>query len=884
MKLTLSAIAAACVLAAIDTQAQTAVLYQQDWGTGNGSPSLAAVGWGQVLPPAGYSGTYQQSPAVDGDTSAPLPANTLYFGGNAGLGIFYTTNGAGNGGSGNSSFTSINPALYTNLNISVYSQWSWQGANLTCWFAVEVGGAWYVSTNQAITTAQHSAGPNFFASSVTYNPAAANWNTLTVSPGVTIGGAAPGNLSGNITGVGIVVRLVGSSSWNYNVFKVTSISNTLTLPPTLMAAPLSQMSSEGAGVSFAVKGSGTEPFTYNWLKNGNLLSNGGRISGATSSILTITNINSGDVGAYSAIVSNSAGWFDTSTNSTATLTVNAVPSDYLYAETFPFVGPLAVGYPLSVVGWSNAIADNVNRLYQNSGGDGAAFAFEGAASTHAFYVSTNSDKGASGLAFKKITPGSYPAVSFYVDIAPSYQPALVAAYFAVQINGGSWYVGSTPIPVDTSTATGTFTTYRQQYDPLAANWNTLTLNATSATIGSPAGANLAGDITGAGLVFVYTGAGNFNVDNFLVTTNAVPPTPPTITFSPYSQTVYEGAGVSFAVNATGSKPFTYYWQKDGLPLINGGRISGASSNILTIVNLNSGDAGQYSVIVSNSAGTDNSANYLTTVLTVNALSAGLLYSESFPFVGPGLSGYPVSIVGWGNAIPNNPDRLFQLAGGDGAVYAFQGTAATTAFFVGNGSDPGTSGLPYPTNIISSSTLGLTFSVDIALANSASNVTAALAVQMNSGGWYVSATNLPVDTSVDNPAYSTFTQLFSPAAANWKNLTLTAGSGATIGSTAAAPLTGTLTGAGLVFTHVGTGGTFNFDNFQITGTPLGNVAVSSQTSTTISLAWPANPNVQLQSTTDLAPPVVWANVPGSLGQSAATVNKTAAQMYFRLIGQ
>ena len=438
--------------------AQTAVLYQQNFGTGNGAATLADVGWSQCLVPAGYSGIYAQGGAVDGSNAQPLPANTLYFGGNAGLGIFYTTNGAGAGPKGNAAFTNINPSLYTNLNISLESQWSWQGVNLTCWFAVQVGGSWYAATNQPLSTAQHSASVTFFPSSITYNPAASNWTSLTISPSVAFGGPAPANLSGNITGIGIVAQLTAASSWDYNNFLITSISNTVTLPPTLVAAPISQTNYQGAGVSFAVNANGTEPFSYFWKKGTSALSNGGRISGANTSILTISNVSSGDVDSYSVIVSNSAGWFDTSTNTTATLMVNPVPSDYLYAETFPFVGPLSVGYPLSVVGWSNAIADNLSRLYQRSGGDGAAYAFESGASTKAFYVTTNSDRGMSGLPFKKITPSAYPAVSFSVDIAPSYQPANVAAYVAVQMNGGSWYVNSTALPVDTSTATQTFTT------------------------------------------------------------------------------------------------------------------------------------------------------------------------------------------------------------------------------------------------------------------------------------------------------------------------------------------------------------------------------------------------------------------------------------------
>jgi hypothetical protein len=255
----------------------------------------------------------------------------------------------------------------------------------------------------------------------------------------------------------------------------------------------------------------------------------------------------------------------------------------------------------------------------------------------------------------------------------------------------------------------------------------------------------------------------------------------------------------------------------------------------------------------------------------------------FPYVGPGTGGYPLSVIGWQNALPNNPDRLFQNAGGDGAAYAYQNGVATTAFFVTPTFDAGTSGLPFP-NINLAFWPSLTFSVDIAPSVSPANVTAAIAVQMNGGQWYVSSTNLPVDTSIETTAFSPYTQTFTPNAAGWKNLTLVAGSGATIGGTASANLSGTIAGAGLVFTHTGSGGTFNFDNFQIAGTGIGGITVGAVSGNMISLSWIGNPAVHLQSATDLNPPVSWSDVPNTAGASTATVTHTAPRMFFRLIQQ
>src|SRR5687767_14848364 len=43
-----------------------------------------------------------------------------------------------------------------------------------------------------------------------------------------------------------------------------------------------------------------------------------------------------------------------------------------------------------------------------------------------------------------------------------------------------------------------------------------------------------------------------------------PPTPPTITSQPQSQTVNEGATVTFSVTATGTQPLSYRWRKNGV--------------------------------------------------------------------------------------------------------------------------------------------------------------------------------------------------------------------------------------------------------------------------------------------------------------------------------
>ena len=76
------------------------------------------------------------------------------------------------------------------------------------------------------------------------------------------------------------------------------------------------------------------------------------------------------------------------------------------------------------------------------------------------------------------------------------------------------------IHASTDVDTDVFATYAQHITRTAAEWNALTLSETGATVGDPAGANLAGPLTGAGVVLIHTGAGTFNIDNFEI--RAVP--------------------------------------------------------------------------------------------------------------------------------------------------------------------------------------------------------------------------------------------------------------------------------------------------------------------------------------------------------------------------
>ena len=92
---------------------------------------------------------------------------------------------------------------------------------------------------------------------------------------------------------------------------------------------------------------------------------------------------------------------------------------------------------------------------------------------------------------------------------------------------------------------------------------------------------------------------------------------PQVTVNPVYQTnIVPGSDVSFSVIATGTAPLSYQWQKDGVDLTDGGRITGATTATLTITGVTESDEGGYRCVVTNTAGMDTSN---TATLTVGML-------------------------------------------------------------------------------------------------------------------------------------------------------------------------------------------------------------------------------------------------------------------------
>ncbi|CAE6971249.1 Beta-galactosidase [Paraburkholderia nemoris] len=105
-------------------------------------------------------------------------------------------------------------------------------------------------------------------------------------------------------------------------------------------------------------------------------------------------------------------------------------------------------------------------------------------------------------------------------------------------------------------------------------------------------------------VTVTNSAGTITSANATVTVQIA--TAPVIVSQPGSQTVPFGQSVTFNVLATGSAPLTYQWSKDGVPF-------GSNTSSIAIAQVQASDGGNYTVAITNSAGSVTSVPATLTV-------------------------------------------------------------------------------------------------------------------------------------------------------------------------------------------------------------------------------------------------------------------------------
>lgn len=155
-------------------------------------------------------------------------------------------------------------------------------------------------------------------------------------------------------------------------------------------------------------------------------------------------------------------------------------------------------------------------------------------------------------------------------------------------------------------------TYRWKKDGVALSNGSGVAGATTATL------TLTGvDPADAGSYSVVVGNNGVTAESS--TAALVVQTVPVIDSQPFDVVANPGESAVFTVSASGIPAPSYQWRKDGVDLADGPGVSGSTTATLTLANLVLGDAGDYTVVVTNAVTSVESAPATLTV-TVTAVA------------------------------------------------------------------------------------------------------------------------------------------------------------------------------------------------------------------------------------------------------------------------
>ncbi len=204
-------------------------------------------------------------------------------------------------------------------------------------------------------------------------------------------------------------------------------------------------------------------------------------------------------------------------------------------------------------------------------------------------------------------------------------------------------------------------------EPFSYQWyyntSTLITNATASTLTLT---NVQGGDAGTYSVIVSNPIGSATSSNAVLTVNTSPVAPLFVT-QPASLAVLPGDDGSFTAFALGTQPITYQWNKNEVP------IPGATSPTLNLVNVQTADAGTYTVTASNSVGSTVSTTAVLTVSVRMTPPLPVIPSNQFNILNFGASGD--SVMNNATAIQNTITAA-ALAGGGTVEIPADGTLST----------------------------------------------------------------------------------------------------------------------------------------------------------------------------------------------------------------
>ena len=373
----------------------------------------------------------------------------------------------------------------------------------------------------------------------------------------------------------VVTDSNGSLTSNPATLTVTATA----VAPSITSQPANQTVTAGQTATFSVTATGTSPLTYQWNKNGAV------ISGASSASYTTPATAASDNNAqFTVTVTNSVSKV---TSSAATLTVNVPPA----ISTQPASQTVAVGQTATF----SVVATGTGTLTYQWKKNGTTMS----GATSASYTTAATVASDNGASFNvTVTDIAGNVTSNAATLTVNAPPSITAQPANQTVNAGQ-----TATFTVTAAGTGTLT-YQWKKGGTAIGGATAASYTTPATASSDSGAQFT--------VTVTNSFGNVTSNAATLTVNI----PPTISAQPASQTVAVGQTATFSVTATGTGTLTYQWKK------NGTAISGATSaSYTTPATVSSDNGATFTVTIASSTGNVTSSAATLTVNTPPSITA-----------------------------------------------------------------------------------------------------------------------------------------------------------------------------------------------------------------------------------------------------------------------
>ncbi|HZM02461.1 MAG TPA: immunoglobulin domain-containing protein [Candidatus Saccharimonadales bacterium] len=423
--------------------------------------------------------------------------------------------------------------------------------------------------------------------------------------------------------------------------------------PSMTVAPQSTLAQVGSDVLLSGGASGNPTPKYYWKQGISL------ISGATNNTLLISGAQLADAGVYTLYASNSQGQANSACDLTMALTPGSNILALLYTNYF------VAGTPVTMSSLITNVPSGVNTYSWQYNNSSIGVTTSNLSLTAAQTVPSKS--GTYSVTFNSVV-GSTTVVdnqqynSYWIF---GYPPSIASQPAAQNANPGD-------------NVTFSFTLGGGNYPAVFLYQNQTNLVAqTNLPAYNPAtGASTTNlSLTIANVTQASQGSYTFVVTNFWgsITSSAASLTmaSPLSVTAPQSQTNYAGKNVSLSVTASGAAPFAYQWQKGGVGLANGGAISGATTNALSIAPAMVTDSGSYQVIVTNTVGSVTSSVAVVSIVPVPQFAASLAGNNVTLSAAGGVAGsnYVVQVstnlanpAGWAplqtNVVPPNGSITF----------------------------------------------------------------------------------------------------------------------------------------------------------------------------------------------------------------------------------